>query len=314
MDIQIVQKTYEKPIMELISAAHSTHLENFKLGEIQTSQLLSIKTGGCPENCAYCPQSAHYQTGVKKEPLMSVEEVVEKAKSAKSNGATRFCMGAAWREVRDGAEFDQVLEMVKAVNNEGLQSCCTLGMLNEEQAQRLKDAGLYAYNHNIDTSEKHYEKVISTRTYEDRLRTIENVRSAGLTVCTGGILGMGEDDSDRVLFLHRLASFSPQPESVTINTLVKIPGTPLAAEDSIDALTVIRVIACARILIPKSTIRLSAGRLSLSKTEQLMAYYVGANSIFLGEKLLTSPNPEVSTDQSLFDELSLKPMDVNASV
>lgn len=296
-------------MMELISDAHQAHKTHFKLGEVQTSQLLSIKTGGCPENCSYCPQSAHYKTGVKKEPLMAVDEVVEKAKVAKSNGATRFCMGAAWREVKDGPEFDQVIEMVKAVNNVGLQTCCTLGMLNDQQAKRLKEAGLYAYNHNIDTSEKHYSNIISTRTFDDRVKTIENVRKAGMTVCTGGILGLGESDEDRIQFLQRLSSFDPQPESITINTLVKIPGTPLENQDSIDPLVVIRVIACARILMPQSTIRLSAGRLSLSKTEQLLAYYVGANSIFLGEKLLTSPNPEINADQGLFKELGLKTME-----
>ena len=312
ISIEQISKVYFSPILSLIEESHSVFREHFNPGEVQTSQLLSIKTGGCPEDCAYCPQSARYQTGVQREALMSVEDVVEKAQEAKKNGATRFCMGAAWREVKAGPSFEKVLQMVRAVSALRLQTCCTLGMLNKEQAIALKEAGLYAYNHNIDTSRNFYKKIIHTRSYEDRLRTIENVRAAGITVCTGGILGMGEKDQDRIEFIHQLVSFRPQPESVTINRLVPIKGTPLEKQkqNTLDPLVILRVIATCRIFIPKSIIRLSAGRMSLSKTEQLLAYYIGANSIFLGEKLLTSPNPELETDRQLFSELGLKVMEL----
>ena len=307
-----IAEIYFSPPLSLMERAHAVFKNHFHPGEIQTSQLLSIKTGACSEDCAYCPQSARYQTGVQRESLMTVEAVVEKAKEAKQNGATRFCMGAAWREVREGPAFDRVLEMVRRVSALGLQTCCTLGMLSKKQAVALKDAGLYAYNHNIDTSENFYKKIIHTRRYEDRLRTIENVRVAGITVCTGGILGMGEKDEDRVDFIHQLASFNPQPESVTINKLVPIKGTPLENQRPLDPLVLLRVIATCRMTMPASMIRLSAGRMSLSKVEQLMAFYVGANSIFLGEKLLTSPNPEVSRDRQLFSDLGLKVMEMEA--
>ena len=305
-----INQIYCSPLLSLMERAHAVFKSHFHPGEIQTSQLLSIKTGACPEDCAYCPQSARYQTGVQRESLMSLEAVVKKAQEAKQNGATRFCMGAAWREVREGPAFDRVLQMVREVSALGLQTCCTLGMVSKKQAVALKEAGLYAYNHNIDTSENFYKKIIHTRRYEDRLRTIENVRAAGITVCTGGILGMGESDQDRVDFIHQLASFDPQPESVTINQLVAIKGTPLEHQKPLDPLILLRVIATCRILMPSSMIRLSAGRMSLSKVEQLTAYYVGANSIFLGEKLLTSPNPEVVKDRQLFSDLGLKVMKV----
>ena len=267
--------------------------------------LLSIKTGGCSENCSYCPQSAHYQTGVQKEKLMELDDVVSAAKTAKSKGATRFCMGAAWREVRDGPLFDRVLDMVKAVRKLDMEVCCTLGMLTKSQAQKLKEAGLYAYNHNIDCSENFYPNIITTRKYEDRIQTIHNVREAGITVCTGGILGMGETDQDRIEFLHQLAVFDPQPESVTINKLIPIPGTPLGKQKSVSTLEVIRVIATARLVIPKSMIRLSAGREGMTESDQFLCFFAGANSIFIGDKLLTSANPDLTEDRQMFERLNL---------
>lgn len=306
LSIEDVREVYEKPLYELLYAAQAEHRAHFEAGTVQASQLLSIKTGGCPEDCAYCPQSAHHNTGLAKEALLAVDSVREKAKQAKAQGASRFCMGAAWREVRDGKDFDQVIDMVKAVKAEDLEVCCTLGMINTDQAKRLKEAGLYAYNHNIDTSEKYYKKIISTRSYEDRLRTIANVREAGLTVCTGGILGLGENDEDRIEFLHQLASFDPQPESVTVNSLVRIPGTPLEENQKVEMLTVIRVIAAARVLMPKSMIRLSAGRLEMSESDQLLCFLAGANSVFLGDKLLTSGNPESERDQSMLQRFGMR--------
>ena len=299
--------------MELVNSSHQIHLETFNPEDIQTSRLLSIKTGGCPENCAYCPQSAHYKTNVKKEKLMELFDVLEAAEKAKEEGATRFCMGAAWRDVRDGPSFERVLEMVQHVKDCGLQVCCTLGMLTENQARRLKLAGLYAYNHNIDTSERFYEKIITTRTYEERLQTIRNVRKAGLTVCTGGIIGMGETHKDRISFLHQLSSFNPHPESITINVLVRIKGTPLYKVKPIAPLDVVRVIATARLIMKKSMIRLSAGRNEMRESDQFLCFFSGANSIFLGEKLLTSPNPNLKRDKHLFKRLNLKPMKVARS-
>ena len=303
--LQQVREIYQRPLIELVALASGIHGREFPRTRLQKASLLSIKTGGCPENCGYCPQSAHYKTGVKRESLMSREAVVAAAGRAKEAGAERFCMGAAWREVRDGADFDRVLEMVAGVRDLGLEVCCTLGMLNEDQARKLKEAGLHAYNHNIDTSRAHYEKVISTRTYDDRLRTIANVRKAGLTVCTGGILGLGESEEDRIAFLHQLQSFEPVPESVTINTLVAIDGTPLEESRAPGAFEVVRVVATARVLMPKSMIRLSAGRGGMSDEAQFLCFLAGANSVFLGEKLLTSPNPEILRDQTLFTKLGL---------
>ena len=286
-----IKNSYQMPLMKLVTKANKAHNVHFVQGRVQTSSLLSIKTGGCPEDCAYCPQSAHYQTGVKKEPLMEVDEVVGRAKGAIKAGATRFCMGAGWREVKDGEEFDLVLEMVRQVKALGMEVCCTLGMLTLSQAKRLKAAGLYAYNHNIDCSKDFYQQIISTRKFQDRLQTLKFVRQAGITVCTGGILGMGEGHEDRIHFIHQLAQMNPQPESVTINTLVPIEGTPLAQQKPTDALEVVRVIAVARIHMPHSMIRLSAGRRKMTMAEQFLCFFVGANSIFLGDTLLTSPNP-----------------------
>ena len=303
-----VSEVFRRPLPHLLAEAHRIHQESFPEGVVQLSSLLSIKTGGCPENCSYCPQSAHYQTGVKKESLLSVESVQERAREAQASGATRFCMGAAWREVKDGPEFDRVLEMVGAVRSLGLEVCCTLGMLSEPQAQRLKEAGLYAYNHNIDSSRSFYEKIISTRTYDDRLRTIENVRRAGITVCTGGIIGMGESEEDRIDFLAQLTGFDPPPESVTINALIPTPGTPLESAASATGLELLRVIATTRILMPASMIRLSAGRKGLSDESQFLCFYAGANSIFLGERLLTSANPAISDDLSLLEKAGYRPV------
>lgn len=297
---------YGRELFALMYEAAAVHRDHFKAGEVQLSSLLSIKTGGCQENCAYCPQSAHYETGVARQKLMEVDEVRRAATEAKESGASRFCMGAAWREVKDGPEFDRVIEMVGAVKNLGLEVCCALGMLNESQASRLKDAGLYAYNHNIDSSREFYSRVISTRTYDDRLRTIENVRRAGITVCTGGIIGMGESDEDRIGFLHQLQSLSPHPESVTINALMAMPGTPLEKNKPVSPLELARVIAVARLLMPRSMIRLSAGRKSMSAEGQFLCFLAGANSIFLGDKLLTSANPSVDADFDLMERTGFK--------
>lgn len=303
-----VEALFLKPLKELIAEASRLHAENFSTNEIQLSTLLSIKTGGCPENCSYCPQSAHYETGLSRKKLMPLGEVKAAALAAKSSGSTRFCMGAAWREVKDGPEFDEVLAMVREVRALGLEVCCTLGMLNESQARQLKDAGLYAYNHNIDSSRDFYSKIISTRTYDDRLRTIQNVREAGISVCTGGIIGMGETEADRIDFLLQLASFDPHPESVTINALIPIAGTPLEEQKSASALDLARVIATARCLMPKAMIRLSAGRKGMSEEGQFLCLLAGANSIFLGDTLLTSENPSLAADRDLMKNTGMKPM------
>ena len=301
-----IQSIYAKPLMELVEQAHELHIQYFKPSLIQASQLLSIKTGACPENCAYCSQSAHYQTPVKREKLLNLQTVIQKAEEAKKKGATRFCMGAAWREITEGEAFDRVLEMVTEVNKLGLEVCCTLGMLNLKQAKQLKQAGLYAYNHNIDTSPEFYPKIISTRKYEDRLKTLDNVRKAGLTVCTGGILGLGESDEDRVSFIHQLALLHPSPESITINTLVPIKGTPLENQKPVSPLEVLRVIAVCRIIMPKSMIRLSAGRTNMTETEQFLCFYSGANSIFIGKKLLTAENPLLNTDHKMLKNMGIQ--------
>ncbi|HZK76712.1 MAG TPA: biotin synthase BioB [Candidatus Kapabacteria bacterium] len=306
MTIQYVRELYETPFLKLVAQASRVHEANHSYNNIQRCTLLSVKTGGCPEDCAYCPQAARYHTGVKAEKLMRSAEVIEAARNAKANGATRFCMGAAWREVRDGRDFEEVLEMVRGVTSLGLEACATLGMLNESQAQKLKEAGLYAYNHNLDTSRSFYSEIIHTRDYDDRLNTIQHVRDAGITVCCGGIIGMGESDEDRIQFLFTLASLDPQPESVPINALVAVPGTPLATQEPIDSFSFVRAIACARILMPNAKVRLSAGRLSLSEEAQTLAFLAGANSIFLGDKLLTTPNPEPDEDYLLFEKLGLE--------
>ncbi len=298
---------YNTPLLDLVYKAATVHREVHDPSEIQVCSLLSIKTGGCSEDCGYCPQSVHYETGVEVQPLLAFEDVLEKAALAKEAGATRFCMGAAWREVRDNKDFDRVLQIVSAVNELGLEVCATLGMLNEEQAKKLKEAGLYAYNHNVDTSEGYYKSVITSRTYKERLDTIRNTRKADITVCSGGIIGMGESDDDRIGMLMTLANLVPHPESVPINALVPVPGTPLEKRPPVDPFEFARMIATARILMPRSMVRLSAGRLQLSREAQAFCFLAGANSIFAGDKLLTTPNPPVDEDKELFGSLGLKP-------
>lgn len=304
--LEEIEAIYNLPFPELIFQAQTAHRIFHKTSEIQGCQLLSIKTGGCPEDCAYCPQSAHYKTAVERESLLSVEKTLKSARNAKTSGASRFCMGAAWREAPSGQQFEQVLEMVKGVRELGLEACCTLGMLTEEQAAKLAEAGLTAYNHNLDTSPEFYGEIISTRTYEDRLQTLAHVRKAGVTVCSGGIIGMGETKQDRYGLLQQLANQNPHPESVPINQLVKVKGTPLEKEENLDVFDFVRMIATARILMPASMVRLSAGRLELSDEAQSLCFLAGANSIFMGEKLLTTPNPAKNRDQELFDKLGMK--------
>jgi len=274
--------------------------------------LLSIKTGGCPEDCAYCPQSAHYRTGVERGGLLSVDAALEAARNAKAQGATRFCMGAAWREIPKGEQFERVLDMVRGVRALGLEACCTLGMLTEEQAAALAGAGLNAYNHNLDTSAEFYGEIISTRTYADRLTTLDRVRRSGVTVCCGGIIGMGESRQERYRLLRELSTLDPHPESVPVNMLVRVEGTPLASQRALDPLELVRMIAAARILMPASMVRLSAGRLSLSDEAQALCFLAGANSIFMGDRLLTTPNPEADADRRLFDKLGMRLMTAEA--
>lgn len=300
-----ISNLYHQPFLELIYQAATVHRENQNPQKVQLCTLLSVKTGGCQEDCAYCPQAARYHTNVKRSPLMDVKDVLNNAKKAKEGGSTRFCMGAAWREVKDNAEFDAVIDMVKGVKSLGLEACCTLGMLSASQAQRLADAGLTAYNHNLDSSESFYGDIIQTRTYQDRLKTIQNVSNAGISVCCGGIVGMGESDDDRIAFLQTLLSLSPAPESIPINALTPVEGTPLQNQEIIDSFDWIRVIAVARILFPKARIRLSAGRLNMSDEAQAMAFMSGANSIFTGEKLLTTGNPDHETDKRLLKKCGL---------
>lgn len=303
--IDEIHDIYNQPLLELVHRAATVHRKYNDTGEVQVCTLLSIKTGGCTEDCAYCPQSARYNTGVDVQALMKKDEVLEYARKAKDAGSTRFCMGAAWREVRDNRDFDRVLDMVKDVNGMGMEVCCTLGMLTEHQAERLAEAGLYAYNHNLDTSSEYYNEIITTRTYDDRLRTLDNVRKAGVTVCCGGIIGLGEKHEDRIKMLHTLATLPEHPESVPINALVPIQGTPLANQQKVDVWDMIRMIATARILMPASMVRLSAGRAQMSVAEQAFCFMAGANSIFAGDKLLTTPNPDFDEDMQMFDLLGL---------
>lgn len=298
---------YHSPVLELIYRAATVHRQYNDPQEVQVCTLLSVKTGGCPEDCAYCPQAARYHTDVKVQKLLPTEEVLTAAKTAKEAGSTRFCMGAAWREVRDNRDFDRVLDMVKGVNAIGLEVCCTLGMLTASQAEKLKDAGLYAYNHNLDTSEEHYEDIITTRTYDDRLKTIDNVREAKISVCSGGIIGLGETVEDRIAMLHTLATMPEHPESVPVNALVPVEGTPLESQEKVSVWEMVRMIATARIIMPKAMVRLSAGRVRMNLEEQALCFMAGANSIFSGDKLLTTPNPGEDKDKEMFQTLNLKP-------
>ena len=302
-----IKEIYNKPLLELIYEASTMHRRFHNGSEVQVCTLLSIKTGGCPEDCSYCPQAARYHTDVEVHKLLDRETVKEAAKKAKDSGSTRFCMGAAWREVRNNKDFDNVIEMVKDVKSLDLEVCCTLGMLTAEQAAKLKDAGLFAYNHNLDTSEEYYDDIISTRTYDDRLKTLNNVSGAGIKMCSGGIIGMGENEDDRIGMLHVLATLPVQPESVPVNALVPVEGTPLAEQPRVSVWEMVRMIATARLVMPRAIVRLSAGRTEMSEVEQALCFMAGANSIFSGEKLLTTPNPDFSADKKLFETLGLTP-------
>jgi biotin synthase len=302
-----ISEIYHTPLLDLIYQAATVHRENKDYSEVQISSLISVKTGGCPEDCAYCPQAARFQTGVNVHAILPKDEVVAAAQKAKAGGASRLCMGAAWREVRDNRDFDKVIEMVKAVNELDMEVCCTLGMLSEHQAQRLADAGLYAYNHNLDTSEEDYKRIISTRTYDDRLNTIENVRKAKISVCSGGIIGLGETVEDRISMLKTLSNMAKHPESVPVNALVPVQGTPLADQPRVSVWDMVRMIATARIIMPRTQVRLSAGRTEMSTVEQALCFMAGASSIFAGEKLLTTPNPSFDEDMAMFELLGLTP-------
>jgi biotin synthase len=303
-NLDVILSLFDLPFNDLIFKSATIHRENRDHNKVQISSLLSIKTGSCPEDCKYCPQSAHYNTGLKKEPFMEVEEVVKAAKKAKEAGASRFCMGAAWRNLND-RDLDKVCNMIKSVNNLGLESCVTLGMINDDQAQKLKNAGLDYYNHNIDSSEEFYKTIITTRTFQDRLNTLKNVEKAGLNTCSGGIVGMGESREDRANMLITLANLSNPPKSVPINMLVKTKNTPLENVEDIDHFEFVRTIAIARILMPKSFVRLSAGRSEMSEQTQSLCFFSGTNSIFYGEKLLTTENPDMEEDKNLFKKLGI---------
>ncbi|NAW51903.1 biotin synthase BioB [Elizabethkingia argentiflava] len=301
---------YNKPLLELIYEAATVHRSWHQPDEIQISTLLSVKTGGCPEDCSYCGQAARYHTNIKVQSLLPTDTVLQHAKKAKERGASRFCMAAAWREVRDNRDFDRIIDMVKGVNEMGLEVCCTLGMLTEDQAKRLQEAGLYAYNHNIDTSEEYYNSIISTRQFNSRMNTIQNVRKAGLSICSGGIIGLGETPEDRMGMLRTLANMEKHPDSVPINALARVKGTPLENLPKVDTWDMVRMVATARIAMPASMVRLSAGRIEMSEIEQAWCFMAGANSIFTGERetLLVTPNPGVTEDMEMLQNLGLRPM------
>ena len=310
ISLEAVAQTYHQPLLSLVFEAQSIHRQHHQTDAVQMCTLANIKSGRCPEDCKYCPQSARYPTAVENYPLLPLEEVIKQAKDAKEHGATRFCMGAAWRNAPDGEDFDRVLQMVEAVANLEMEACVTMGMLRPDQAQKLAKAGLTAYNHNLDTSESFYPEIITTRTYRDRLETIQNVADAGIQVCCGGIVGMGETDGDRIELLHTLANLSPQPESVPINALSPVEGTPLGDLEAINPLVLVRMVATARILMPKAIVRLSAGRDRLSISDQALCFLAGANSIFSSEKLLTTANPNWQEDSSMFEQLGIKPKEL----
>jgi len=306
-NLEEILAVYHTPLLELVYRAASVHREHHNPREVQISTLLSIKTGGCPEDCGYCPQAARYHTDIATNDLLSVQEVTQAAIRAQAVGASRLCMGAAWRNVKDGEEFEHVLDLVRAVNKLDMEVCCTLGMLTENQAHRLENAGLYTYNHNLDTSEDFYKEVISTRGYGDRLATLDNVRKTNITVCSGGIVGMGEAVEDRCKMLLTLAQLTPQPESVPINALVAVAGTPLEEQQPVSIWEMIRMVATTRIVMPQSTVRLSAGRTEMSTEGQALCFMAGAGSIFAGDKLLTTPHPDMHSDLNMFDVLGLQP-------
>ncbi|MGA7392035.1 MAG: biotin synthase BioB [Terrimicrobiaceae bacterium] len=303
-----LEAIYRRPLFDLVQESRRVHTAHWPENEMQLCTLLSVKTGGCSEDCAYCAQSARYHTGLSREKLMTVEEVLPHAARAKENGSTRFCMGAAWKGMRDGdRKFDQMLETIRAVSKLGMEVCVTLGQLSDTEARKLKDAGVTAYNHNIDTSPEHYPKIITTHTFDDRLNTIAAVQRAGMSVCCGGIIGMGETEQDRLRMLEVLCSFDPAPESVPINCLVPMPGTPLEHCDPVDTFELVRLIATTRIALPRAKVRLSAGRNRLSREAQALCYFAGANSIFYGDKLLTASNPSSDADKDLLRDLDLQP-------
>ncbi|ALL05976.1 biotin synthase [Pedobacter sp. PACM 27299] len=308
--IQEIENIYHQPLLELVYQAATVHRVWHKASEVQVCTLLSVKTGGCPEDCSYCGQAARYHTGITVKALMDKDDVVAIAQRAKDAGSSRFCMAAAWREVRDNRDFDKIIEMVKGVNEIGLEVCCTLGMINEAQAERLQEAGLYAYNHNLDSSKEYYQEIISTRTYDDRLTTLNNVRKAGISVCSGGIIGLGETHEDRIRMLHTLSNLEQHPESVPVNALARVKGTPLADLPKVDTWEMVRMIATARILMPKAMVRLSAGRAEMTTEEQSWCFMAGANSIFTSEseEMLVTPNPKLDDDRRMFELLGLKPM------
>ena len=315
MTLAELQELHALPFFDLLTRAHAVHEASFPAGKIQLCTLLSIKTGGCSEDCAYCTQSARYETDLKNERLLSKETVMESARAARENGSTRFCMGAAWRGVRGGTErFNQVVEIVKEVSSLGMEVCVTLGELGPDEAVTLKQAGVTAYNHNLDTSPEHYPNIVTSHTYEDRLRTIRNVQDAGMSVCCGGILGISETITDRLRLLEVISSFNPQPESVPINSLMPMPGTPLANNPQVDPFDLVRMIACARISVPAAKVRLSAGRTRLSDETQALCFFAGANSIFYGDKLLTAANPEAGQDRELLKKLGLETLEPNPSL
>ena len=310
--VEELRGIHDAPLTDLLYRAQTVHRRYHEPGAVQQCTLLSIKTGHCPEDCGYCPQSAHYETGVDGHGLLDVDTVLEAARRAKDHGATRFCMGAAWRDAPEGRQFDHVLDMVRGVRGLGMEACCTLGMLNGDQARRLADAGLTAYNHNLDSSPEFYDQVVTTRTYDERLQTLAHVRESGVTLCCGGIIGMGETVTDRMRLLQVLAGHDPHPESVPINVLVRVPGTPMAERPPVDPFEMVRMIATARIAMPASMVRFAAGRMGLSHEVQALCFMAGANSIFSGDKLLTTPNPGEDQDAALFRKTGLRAMEVNA--
>jgi len=310
-----LHRLYHQPFFDLLKQARAVHEDNWPEREVQLCTLLSIKTGGCSEDCGYCAQSARYSTGVQAEKLMDKDQVMERAQAARANGSTRFCMGAAWKGVRCGTQkFDQVLDIVRDVSTLGMEVCVTLGQLGPDEAKALKEAGVTAYNHNIDTSPEHYKNIVTTHTFEDRLSTIRHAQDAGMSVCAGGILGLGEGMGDRLKMLEVLSEFNPQPESVPINTLMAIKGTPMQDNDNVDSFDLIRMIAVTRIAIPKAKVRLSAGRTQMSRETQALCYFAGANSIFYGDKLLTTANPRAKEDLELLRELGLAPQAPNPAM